>query len=180
MLSEITPLLSQAMSNPLVLTLLAALGSWFAGAGITRLLALPFAQRILGAGLLTAKAPALALGKAANVPPFRFFIGPIVCLLIFLGFWLFTFMDTLLGCLSPDVRKLADSLEEMLGKLGSTDRKLYIMAKSMTAPQVKAVEAMAQAVKTGPEEMTVEQEEILLKAQAIGRAMQDSRLAADK
>jgi hypothetical protein len=164
------------LQSPAGLAVMAVVGSWFAGAGVTRLLAHPFTQRILGAGLLTAKAPGLALGKAASVPPFRFFVGPVVCLLIFVGFWFFSFMDALLSSLSPDVQKLASSLEEMLGKMGSTERKLYIQAKKMTTAQVVAVSQMAEAVAAGPDKLDSAQQDVLLKARAIGADLQQNRL----
>lgn len=171
-------LIHKTLSNPTETALIAACGSWFAGAGVSRLLGLAWVQRMLGVALLTAKGPALMLGKAAGMPPFRFFVGPIVCLLIFIGFWFFTFMDALLGCLSPDVQKMADGLEDVMEKVGSTDRKLYIQAKKMNTLQAAAVSRMAEAVAAGPSQLGSEQMRILDQAQAIGADIQQNRAAA--
>ena len=174
---SVSALIHKAMSSPAELALVAACGSWFAGAGITRLLGLAWVQRGLGAALLTAKAPAAVLAKAAGVPPFRFFIGPIVCLLIFIGFWFFTFMDTLLNGLSPDIQKMASGLEEVMEKNGSTDRKLYIQSKAMSGMQVQAVSRMATAIAAGPAQLGSAQMAVLDSAQAIGADIQQNRAA---
>ncbi len=174
-MTEAIATLHAFIASPMGISLIAMLGTWVAGNGIKNLLAWPFTQRIMGAGLLTAKAPAMAVAKLSNVPPLKYLIGPFACILIFGGFWFFTFMDTLLNALSPDVRSVADSLEKMLARLGSTDRQLYIMAKGMTQDQVAAVTKMAEAVKA-PESLDSFQRHALNTALAAGNQLQADRL----
>lgn len=176
-MNEVIAQIQTFATTPTGVSILAMFVTWFAGNGVRWLLAWGPTQRILGAGLLTAKAPALALAKLAAVPPIKYLIGPLVCLLIFAGFWLFTFMDTLLGSLAPDVREMADSLEKMLAKNGSTDRQLYVMAKGMKPAEVTAVSKMAEAVKA-PIALDEVQKAAVDLAVAVGNDLQASRLAA--
>jgi hypothetical protein len=174
---EILALITKWMASPTGIATLALLGSWFAGKGINLLMQSPTARKVLAYGLKTAGAPAVVVGKWLQVGPLTILSGPIVCLLIFVGFWFFTFMDRLLTYLKPDTRALAEALEKMLGEVGSTDRKLYIMAKGMTQDQVAVVASMAEAVKAGPDSLTDEQQGVLLQAQAVGRQLQAERLS---
>ena len=176
-MSELIAQIQTFAATPTGVSLLAMAATWFAGNGVRWLLAWGPTQKILAAGLLTAKAPALALAKLATVPPVKYLIGPLVCLLIFAGFWLFTFMDTLLGSLAPDVRQMADSLERMLSKMGATDRQLYIMAKGMKPAEVEAVSKMAEAVKAPPAVLDEVQKAAVGLAVAVGNDLQAARLA---
>lgn len=166
--------------SPSGLAIFAVIASWFAGKGITMLLQSPFARRIIGFGLKTAGAPAVVLGKWLQAGPLHLFCGPIVCLLVFFGFWFFTFMDRLLTYLKPDTLAMVEGLEKMLQEMGSTDRKLYIQAKTMTESQVQAVSQMAAAVAAPAAALTSEQRDVLFQAQSISSDLQQNRLAADK
>lgn len=173
---EILAMLHKFTQSPTLMTLAVLLGTWVAGKGIIILFKNPIARKALGLGLKTAGAPAVVLGKWLQAGPLHLVSGPVVCLLVFAGFWFFTFMDRLLTYLKPETRTMVDELEKMLGEIGSTDRKLYIMAKGMTPPQAAVVERIAEAVKAGPGALTMEQEEVILKAQAVGRELQIERL----
>lgn len=165
-------------SHGMQAAILLLVGSWISGKGLILLFKNPSARRLLGYGLKTAGAPAVVLGKWLQAGPLHMLSGPIVCLLVFFGFWFFTFMDRLLTYLKPDSLAMVEALEKMLQEMGSTDRKLYIQAKTMTAPQVNAVSQIAEAVAAGPRNLGEEQQGILLKAQAIGADLQQNRLEA--
>ena len=156
------------------------LGSWLGGKGLILLFKNPFARRMLGYGLKTAGVPAVILGKWLQAGPLHMLSGPIVCLFVFFGFWFFSFMDRLLTYLKPDSLAMVEALEKMLQEMGSTDRKLYIQAKTMTAPQVNAVSQMAEAVAAGPSKLGFQQQDVMLKAQAIGADIQQNRLEQER
>ncbi len=177
-ISLLTQIGSLLESQGIQAALILLAGSWLTGKGLILLFKNPFARRLLGYGLKSAGAPAVILGKWLQVGPLHMLSGPIVCLLVFFGFWFFTFMDRLLTYLKPDSRAMVEALEKMLGEIGSTDRKLYIQAKTMTGPQVTAVSQMAEAVAAGPAQLGAEQLAVLDRAQAIGSDLQQNRLDA--
>lgn len=160
-------------------SVLAFVLSWLTGKGIVLLLKLPFSRRMIGYGLKTAGAPAVILGKWLQAGPLHLISGPLVCVLVFFGFWFFTFMDRLLTYLKPDTVAMVEALEKMLEEMGSTDRKLYIQSKKMTGLQVAAVSQMAEAVAAGPSRLGSDQMRILDQAQAIGADLQQNRLEAN-
>ncbi len=172
--------LTALLNGPIGISLLAMIGSWIAGKGIGVLLKLPMTRKVLGLGLQSASVPAVILGKWLQAGPLHLISGPIVCLLVFGGFWLFSFMDKLLTYLKPDTLAMVEGLEKMLEEMGSTDRKLYIQAKTMTAPQVTAVSRMAEAVATPRAELSADQVAVLEHAEIIGADLQNTRLSADR
>lgn len=175
---EIITMLVSWIHSPAGITAAAFVGSWLSGKAIVVLLKMPITRRILSFGLKSAGAPAVVVGKWFQVGPLHLISGPIVCLMVFAGFWFFSFMDRLLTYLKPETLEMVEALEKMLEESGSTDRKLYIQSKQMTGPQVKAVSQMAEAVAAGPAQLGSNQLRILDQAQAIGSDLQQSRLEA--
>lgn len=175
-IANILPLITQFSGSSLGVAVIGLVVAWLGGKGVTALLRAPFSRRLLGLGLKSAGAPAVILGKWLQVGPLHILSGPIVCLLVFIGFWFFTFMDRLLTYLRPETCAMVEDLEKMLSEMGSTDRKLYIQSKTMTAPQVTAVSQIAAAVAAGPANLDSQQQDILLKARAIGADLQQGRL----
>jgi hypothetical protein len=174
----LTPML-QSGEGITISILIATLGAWIGGKGLNLLFKMPLTRRLLGYGLKTAGAPAVILGKWFQAGPLHWVFGPLVCILVFALFWLFAFMDRLLTYLKPDTLAMVQGLEKMLQEMGSTDRQLYIQAKTMTAPQVTAVSQIAEAVAAGPGNLTPHQQDALLKARAIGYDFQQNRLTAN-
>lgn len=160
-------------------SVMVVVGAWLAGKGLLLLLKAPITRRMLGYGLKTAGAPAVVVGKWLSAGPLTIFTGPIICLFVIALFWLFTFMDRLLTYLKPDVCEMVTYLRIMLTELGSTDRQLYLQAKTMTTPQVTAATKMAEAVAAPQAELSTDQLATLMRAQAISSALQQDRLTAD-
>lgn len=103
--------------------------SLIAGQLILWLLPKPWFRKILAVGLNTAKGPGWAFGLWIKLGPLKKLMAPVVCLLVFVGFWFFGFMDALLSKTDSETRKIVEGLEDVLEKAGSTDRKLYIQSK---------------------------------------------------
>lgn len=164
--------------SPTGMALAAFVFSWLSGKTVVLLLKMPITRRILAYGLKSAGAPAVIVGKWFQLGPLHLLSGPIVCILVFAGFWFFSFMDRLLTYLKPETREMVEALEKMLEESGSTDRKLYIQAKQMNGIQVAAVSQMAEAVAAGPAQLGAAQVRILDQAQAIGADLQRNRLEA--
>lgn len=178
-IAAIIALLTTLIKSTTGLSVLALLASWVAGKGLVLLLQQPAARRIFAYGLKSAGAPAVILGKWLQAGPLALFSGPIICLLIFVGFWFFTFMDRLLTYMKPDTQAMAEALEKMLSESGSTDRRLYIQSKGMTEAQVTAVSQMAAAVAAKPAELSEDQRAVLMRAQVVGLNLQNDRLNAE-
>jgi hypothetical protein len=151
--------------------------TWIGGKGLTLLFKMPITRRILGYGLKSAGVPAVIMGKWFQAGPLHLLSGPIVCVFVFAGFWFFSFMDRLLSYLKPETLEMVFGLEKMLEEMGSSDRRLYIMAKTMKPAQVDAVAKMAAAVAAPPSELTPAEKDILTAATVIGRDVQATRLA---
>jgi hypothetical protein len=159
-------------------TVLAVVLAWLAGSGVNYLLGSKVLRKILIVGLKSASIPAAAFSKATQAGIGRVLVGPFLSLVLFVIFWLFVFFDKAAEGQSPAVKALLEGLEKLLEESGSTDRRLYIQAKTMSADQVTAVSRMAAAVAAPADAMDDEQVEVLKRAEAIGTALQDSRLGA--
>lgn len=158
--------------------LLPYLATWITSKGLLLMLAQPWAQKALGLALQSAKVPAVAIDKLL-VGPLRFISRPIICLLVLAGFWLMTLVDKLLEGKDADTRMLVEGLQNSLAAMGSTDRKLYLQAKTMTAEQVKAVSLMAEAVAAPAEELSYSHLAALRMAREAGEALQAARLHSE-
>ena len=165
------------LTSPTGTMILALIGAWVGGKGLVAIVQNPRAAGFLGHVLDSAKMPGSFVGKWLQAGPLHVLAGPIICLLVFAGFWFFTFIDQILDSQKPDVQKLVEAMERMLIKTGSTDRRLYIQAKSLTASQSQAVSKMADAVAAVPFGIDPEQSIAIKKAQAIGAEFQARRLA---
>lgn len=164
------------LNGPLGASALALVVAWLGGKGIGVLLKYSGTRKMLGVGLKSAGAPAVVFGKWLQAGPLHFLSGPIICVMVFCLFWLYTFMDRLITLLKPDTLEMVKGLEAMLAEIGSTDRRLYLQTKTMTEGQVKAVTQMAEAVAAGPAQLTADQQESVIRVQAIGSLLQQSRL----
>lgn len=165
------------LNGPIGASALGLIVAWIGGKGIAALFKFPGTRKFLGLGLKTAGAPAVVFGKWLQAGPLHMLSGPIICLMVFGLFWIYTFMDRLLTFLKPDTLAMVKGLEAMLAEIGSTDRRLYVQAKTMSDGQVKAVTQMAEAVAAGPAQLTAEQHSVVQRAQAIGSLLQQERLA---
>jgi hypothetical protein len=146
------------------------------GQALLWLLPRPWFQRALGYGLNTAKGPGWALGLWVKVGPLRKLAAPLICLLVFVGFWFFGFMGALLSKSDPETRKIAEALERVLEKAGSTDRKLYIQSKGLTPEQSQAVVNMTEAVRAAPDALDPVAQKILEQASRIGEELAGRRV----
>ncbi len=177
MLEDLIPLLTGALAQKMGAYAVALLVlTWLGGKGLVSLIQKPWAHKAFAAGLKTAEVPGVIGGKWLQAGPLHVVSGPIICLLVFGGFWFFTLMDKLLSFQKPDTLKLVDSLEKILSTAGSSDRKLYIQAKTMPTIQVVAVSQMAEAVAAKPGELDAEQQKAITRVRDIGRALQAERI----
>jgi endonuclease V-like protein UPF0215 family len=85
-------------------------------------------------------------------------------------------MDALLSKSDPETRKIAEALERVLEKAGSTDRKLYIQSKGLTPEQSQAVVNMTEAVRAAPDALDPVAQKILEQASRIGEELAGRRV----
>jgi len=166
------------LSSPTGLLICSLVAAWVGGKGLVAIIQNPGTGKFLGTVLNTAKIPAVIVGKWLQAGPLHVIAGPIICLLVFFGFWFFTFLDGILESQKPDVQKLVESMEKVLSNSGSTDRRLYIQSKTLTTAESKVVSQMADAVSAAPSALDSEQKAVLSQARVIGAHLQSNRLSS--
>lgn len=174
-IAAILAVLSSLVTSTTGLTLGAVLISWITGKGLTTLISLPWAQKVMGQLIQSAKGPAIVADKVLKAGPLKMFTNPILALLVFASLWFSTFVDKIMEGEDDETTKMVNNLRSSILTTGSTDRALYLKAKTMSHEQVNIVSLMAEAMTTPAAKLTDSQKIVLSAAEAVGDQLQASR-----